>query len=197
MYRNTIRIASLFGTLALVASAVALAGPGGKNSSSSSISLVPMTAFAVTSATSDGPSYGDSVTFTVSTDATTQPFVHLTVLPERHARARELAGLVLWRTRRPAVLARPDTGLAGRRSGLHGVPRELGLVLEEPPHHRARLHELPRRRVATSLEREEAPALAGASLLRLDPSCYPASLSVNAGVVVSHLSAGLVRLASA
>lgn len=78
MYRNTIRIASLFGTLALVASAVALAGPGGKNPSSSSISLAPMTAFAAASATSDGPSYSDSVTFTVSTDATKQPFVHVT-----------------------------------------------------------------------------------------------------------------------
>jgi len=76
MFRNTFRFASLFGTLALVASAVALAGPGG-NKSSSSISLVPMNASAVTSATSDGPHYGDSVTFDVSTDATTRPFVHL------------------------------------------------------------------------------------------------------------------------
>ena len=77
MYRNTIRLASLFGTLALVASAVALAGPGGKNSSTSSISLATTSASALASAASEGPSYGDSVTFNVSTDATPQPFVHL------------------------------------------------------------------------------------------------------------------------
>ena len=52
-------------------------GPRRQNSSSSSISLVPTNASAVASATSDGPSYGDPVTFAVSTDATTQPFVHL------------------------------------------------------------------------------------------------------------------------
>jgi hypothetical protein len=78
MFRNTFRFASLVGTLALVASAVALAGPGGKNSSSSSITLVLMNASVATAAASDGSSYGDSVTFAVSTEATNRPFVHLT-----------------------------------------------------------------------------------------------------------------------
>jgi hypothetical protein len=77
MFRNTFRFASLVGTLALVASAVALAGPGG-NKSSSSISLVLMNASVATTAAGDGTSYGDSVTFAVSTEATKRPFVHLT-----------------------------------------------------------------------------------------------------------------------
>jgi hypothetical protein len=75
MYLRMIRFASIFGALALVTSAVALAG-GGK-STSSSISLVQTNTAAVAAATSDGPGYGDSVTFAVSTEATTQPFVHL------------------------------------------------------------------------------------------------------------------------
>ena len=74
MTLRTIRFALLFGALALVASAMALAG-GGK-SSSSSISLVIPGASAFAAASSD-PAYGTSVTFDASTDATTQPFVHL------------------------------------------------------------------------------------------------------------------------
>ena len=77
MYRNTTRLASLFGTLALVTSAVALAGPGGKHASTSSISLASTSATALAAAASEGPSYGDQVTFDVSTDSTSQPFVHL------------------------------------------------------------------------------------------------------------------------
>jgi hypothetical protein len=78
MFRNTVRAASLFGALMLATSAVALAGAGGnKGSSSSSISLVLQTASAAAAASSNDPSYGDSVTFAVSTGATSQPFVHL------------------------------------------------------------------------------------------------------------------------
>ena len=76
MFRNTVRLASVFGVLLLVVtSAVAPAAAGGKKSSSSSISLVQTDS--MLSAASDGPSYGDSVTFAVSTTATDQPFVHL------------------------------------------------------------------------------------------------------------------------
>ena len=74
MTHRTIRVALLFGALALVASAVALAGEG--KSSSSSISLV-IPGASTFAATSSDPAYGDSVTFAASTDATTQPFVHL------------------------------------------------------------------------------------------------------------------------
>ena len=77
MFRNTGRLASFAGALLLVTSAVALAAPGGKNASPSSISLLSIDATAV-SVASDGPSYGDAVTFKVSTEATPQPFVHLT-----------------------------------------------------------------------------------------------------------------------
>ena len=76
MIQETIRLASLFGTLALVTSAVALAG-GGKLASTSSISLASTSAPALAALASEGPGYGDSVTFAVSTDATSQPFVHL------------------------------------------------------------------------------------------------------------------------
>ena len=75
MTLRTIRVALLFGALALVASAVALAG-GGK-SSSSSISLVIPGASTFAATSSESPAYGTSVTFAASTDATTQPFVHL------------------------------------------------------------------------------------------------------------------------
>lgn len=73
MFRNVVRLASLVGALMLVTSSVALAG--GNKSSSSTISLVLMSA--PTAVASPDPSYGDSVTFDVSTDATSQPFVHL------------------------------------------------------------------------------------------------------------------------
>src|SRR5829696_7775407 len=76
MLRTALRLASLVGALMLLTTSVAIAAPGGnKASSSSSITLVTTTA-AATTATS-GPRYGDTVTFAVSTDATSQPFVHL------------------------------------------------------------------------------------------------------------------------
>jgi hypothetical protein len=75
MFTNFIRLASIVAALALSATP-ALAAPGGKNASQSSISLVTSTS-AFTAAATDGPSYGDSVTFAVSTTATAQPFVHL------------------------------------------------------------------------------------------------------------------------
>ena len=77
MFRNALRLAAVFGTLVLVASAVALAGPGGKNASPSSISLMLTDTSALTTTATGVPTYADSVTFSVSTAATTQPFVHL------------------------------------------------------------------------------------------------------------------------
>jgi len=74
MLRTAIRQTFLVGALMLFATSAALAAPGGKTTSSSSISLA--TAAAGTSGVT-GPSYGGTVTFNVSTDATTQPFVHL------------------------------------------------------------------------------------------------------------------------
>lgn len=77
MFRNTVRVALLLGALTLVTSAVALAAAGGNKTTSSSIFLVLQSQSAATAASSGEPSYGDSVTFAVSTDATPQPFVHL------------------------------------------------------------------------------------------------------------------------
>ena len=74
MTHRTIRFTLLFGALALVASAVALAGSG---KSTSSISLVIPGASATAAASSESPAYGDAVTFAATTTATTQPFVHL------------------------------------------------------------------------------------------------------------------------
>ncbi len=78
MLKRTAVIASLVSALVLGASAAGLAGNGnGANKpSSSSITLVLMTASTATAATS-GPNYGDTVTFSISTTATSQPFVHL------------------------------------------------------------------------------------------------------------------------
>jgi hypothetical protein len=71
MKKNAFRLAWLLGALVLATTSVAFAAPGGKHASTSSISL------ATSSDRSEAPSYGDSVTFDVSTDATAQPFVHL------------------------------------------------------------------------------------------------------------------------
>jgi hypothetical protein len=74
MLRTAIRQTFLVAALMLLTASVAVASPGGKTaSSSSSISLVTTNAPSGTSS----PSYGDSVTFNVSTTATTQPMVHL------------------------------------------------------------------------------------------------------------------------
>ena len=61
----------------VVALAVASAAAAGNQNrtSTSSINLVLMSS--PTTAASTQPSYGDAVTFSVSTTATTQPFVHL------------------------------------------------------------------------------------------------------------------------
>src|SRR5213593_2488733 len=71
-------VVALF-ALVLTATASAGNGAGPNKSSSSSISLVLMSASASTTSTSaaSGPYYGDTVTFAVSTTATSQPFVHL------------------------------------------------------------------------------------------------------------------------
>lgn len=75
MVRNIARQGSIVAVLLLVTAAVALAAGGSGKSSSSSISLVLMSA-PTTSGTTD-PNFGDSVTFAVSTNATSRPFVHL------------------------------------------------------------------------------------------------------------------------
>jgi hypothetical protein len=76
MLRSTIRQALLVGALMLLTTSVALAAPGGGKTSPSSITLVLINT-AGTTAAADGPSYGDSVTFAVSTESTSQPFVHV------------------------------------------------------------------------------------------------------------------------
>jgi len=75
MLRNIARQGSIVAVLLLVTASVALAAGGGKSSSSSSISLQLMAA--PTTSGSSNPSYGQAVTFNVSTNATSQPFVHL------------------------------------------------------------------------------------------------------------------------
>jgi hypothetical protein len=77
MFRTAIRQTFFVAALMLFTASVALAAPGGagKTTSSSSISLVTTAAGTTTGATA--PSYDSSVTFNVSTDATSQPFVHL------------------------------------------------------------------------------------------------------------------------
>ena len=76
MFRNTVRIAWLVGSLMLATSAMAFGAAGGKNATSSSISLMTTSTAAVSADST--PTYGQSVTFAVSTNATKQPFVHLT-----------------------------------------------------------------------------------------------------------------------
>jgi hypothetical protein len=76
MLRNIARQGSIVAVLLLVTASAALAAAGGgKSSSSSSISLQLMAA--PTAAGSSSPSYGQDVTFNVSTNATNQPFVDL------------------------------------------------------------------------------------------------------------------------
>lgn len=76
MLRNIARQGSIVAVLLLVTASVALgASGGGKSSSSSSISLQLMAA--PTTSGSASPSFGQAVTFNVSTNATSQPFVHL------------------------------------------------------------------------------------------------------------------------
>jgi hypothetical protein len=75
MLRNVARQGSIVAVLLLVTASVAFAAGGNAKSSSSSISLELM-ATATTSG-STGPSFGQAVTFAVSTNATSQPFVHV------------------------------------------------------------------------------------------------------------------------
>jgi hypothetical protein len=73
MLRHVARQGSVVAVLLLVTASLAFAG-GNAKSSSSSISLQLM---AAPTTSASGPSYGQAVTFAVSTSATTQPFVHL------------------------------------------------------------------------------------------------------------------------
>jgi hypothetical protein len=75
MLRNIARQGSIVAALLLVTGSVAFAASGGGKTSSSSISLQLMAA--PTASGSANPSYGQSVTFNVSTSATSQPFVHV------------------------------------------------------------------------------------------------------------------------
>jgi hypothetical protein len=70
MLRNFARQGSVVAALLLVTASVAFAAKP-VPTSTSSISLAPLSAAATI------PSYGQNVTFNVSTTATTQPFVHL------------------------------------------------------------------------------------------------------------------------
>lgn len=69
------RQGSIVAVLLLVTASVAFGAGGVGKSSSSSISLQLMAA--PTASGSSGPSYDQSVTFNVSTSATSQPFVHV------------------------------------------------------------------------------------------------------------------------
>jgi hypothetical protein len=75
MLRNIARQGSIVAVLLLVTASVAFAAGGGPKSSTSSISLQLMAA--PTSSGSASPNYGQDVTFNVSTNGTTQPFVHV------------------------------------------------------------------------------------------------------------------------
>jgi hypothetical protein len=75
MLRTIARQGSIVAVLLLVTASVAMAAGGGGKSSPSSISLVLMAAPTASSAA--GPSFGQSVSFSVSTNSTSQPFVHL------------------------------------------------------------------------------------------------------------------------
>jgi hypothetical protein len=76
MFRRIVRQGSLVAVLLAVTASVAIAAPGGRSSSNSSISLVVLSSSTTGTATV-APSYGQAVTFATSTDATTQPYVHL------------------------------------------------------------------------------------------------------------------------
>jgi hypothetical protein len=75
MLRNIARQGSIVAALLLITAGAAFAAAGGKGSSSSSISLALLTT--PTTSGTTGPSYGQAVSFNVSTTATSQPFVHL------------------------------------------------------------------------------------------------------------------------
>jgi len=77
MFRKFVCQGSLVAVVLAVATSAAIAAPGGGNKSTgSSISLVLATS-STSGATTVAPSDGQTVTFAVSTDATTQPYVHL------------------------------------------------------------------------------------------------------------------------
>ena len=117
---------------------------------SGSCSRTTLTAAAVA-----GPGYGDVVTFAVSTNESTRPFVNLKCYQGRGARRRGLGRVLRRSAGRPAlrsVLAHVDR----RRRRLHRSARHL----RERPLQGARLDELPRHRVATH-RNEEAPDRAG------------------------------------
>lgn len=77
MFKRIVIVASV---AALAVAGTALAGNGGGSgkSSSSSISLVMTGSAGLTTSATAGPSYGDIVTFNVSTTETEYPFVNLT-----------------------------------------------------------------------------------------------------------------------
>jgi hypothetical protein len=77
MLRKHFRLTALVGVIVAVTAAGAFAAPGGQSKSSSSSIALVLTSVGTTSGTNASPSYGDAVTFSVSTDATSQPFVHL------------------------------------------------------------------------------------------------------------------------
>src|SRR5690348_17982730 len=74
MLRNFARQGSIVVALLLVSAGVALAAGGGGKSSSSSSSISLALMAAATTSGPTGPSYGQAVSFNVSTNATSQPF---------------------------------------------------------------------------------------------------------------------------
>jgi hypothetical protein len=78
MLKRTALAASLLGALALAGAAFAGNGAGSNKSSSSSISPpVVVSSSTAPDAATTAPNFGDTVTFEVSTTATTTPFVNL------------------------------------------------------------------------------------------------------------------------
>ena len=75
MPRTIARLGSVAAVLLLVTASAALAASGSARSSSSSISLQLLAAPTLSGSTA--PTYGQAVTFNVSTNVTTQPFVHV------------------------------------------------------------------------------------------------------------------------
>src|SRR5438105_6181018 len=69
--------ASLLGALTLAGVAFAGNGAGSNKSSSSISSPIVVSSSSLNALTTNGPRYGDTITFDVSTGATSRPFVHL------------------------------------------------------------------------------------------------------------------------
>lgn len=93
MFKLSVCIASVAGALALATPALAANGHGGGGSAgSSSISLVVLSPAGAAGSLTTSPSYGDQVTFDVSTTETAYPYVNLLCYQGRTLVAEGWAG---------------------------------------------------------------------------------------------------------